>query len=76
MQREQEKIPLLDISKTSYGSTTSGKTASNSSLSKNSTTSYQPIYAVFFKQAFKKDFPDTFNFSMDIAGGDINTFKF
>lgn len=34
------------------------------------------VYANFFRQKFREDFPDEFNFSIGLAGGSMNAFKF
>lgn len=69
MPNQQETIPL---------SITSGNKESTSSsiLYKNDDIADTNIYAIFFKQKFNEDFPDKFEFSVRVSGGNLNAFKF
>ncbi len=76
MPQQQETIPLTCTSgNSSYGSTAEN-TETNSASNRNLDTTDTKVYANFFKQKFRQDFPDEFNFSIGLAGGSMNIFKF
>lgn len=73
--QQQETIPLTSTSGNSYGSTAEN-TATNSAITINPNTTDLNVYAHFFKQQFRQDFPmNNYDGSCSI-GGSMNALKF
>lgn len=73
---QQEAIPLTSTSGNSYGSTAENTTPNSATTVNPDTTDYSNIYASFFKQKFRQDFPMDNYYGSIAIGGSMNAFKF